>query len=63
MGKQEELALQMRIELMKKGISQQSIADELNVTKGTMSLFIDGKRKSKRFKEWIKRNLNIDLGN
>ena len=59
MEKQKDLALQIRIELLKKGITQQRIADELNVTKGTVSLFIDGKRTSKRFNQWIRKNLNI----
>jgi predicted transcriptional regulator len=61
MGKQEDLALQIRIELLKKGVTQQRIADELNITKGTVSLFIDGKRTSKRFSDWIRKNLKIHI--
>jgi len=58
---EENIYLKIKLELMKKGISQKFIAEELEVTEGTISLFINGKRKSRRFNEWVKHNLRLNL--
>lgn len=58
---QAELCLNIKLELMRRGISQKSIADALKVTEGAISLFMKGDRKSRRFNNWIKKNLNIHI--
>ena len=52
-------AMQIKFTLLEKGISQTSIAKELNVTDGFISLAINGKRKSKKFDCWVEKNLGV----
>ena len=57
--RQAELCLQIKVELLRRGISQKSIADALKVTEGAVSLFMKGERRSKRFTSWVRKNLGI----
>lgn len=52
-------AIYIRTKLIEKGIFQRRIAEELGVTDGSISNFINGVRKSKRFSEWCYKNLGI----
>ncbi len=42
-----------------KGLSQQKIADELNVTRQVVNKVIHGSAKSKRVENWLKENLGV----
>lgn len=47
--------------LLDAGIRQVNIANDLGVKKPCITMYIQGKSKSKRFNEWVKKNLLIDL--
>jgi len=54
-------AILIRTKLIEKGIVQRRIAEELGVTDGAISNFINGYRVSKRFTEWCWKKLGIKL--
>ena len=43
--------------LLDKGIIQKEIAKELNIHETGISLYISGRKKSKRFEKWLKENI------
>ena len=51
----------IKIELLKLGITQRELADFLGFNESYISLLISGKRKNKTFSEWVKKVLKIDL--
>ncbi len=59
--KNKEKTIKIKIALILKGIKQKDIAKELGITPAAVSMLINGKRKSKRFEEWIKKNLGVKI--
>ena len=51
----------IKIELIKLGITQRDLADFLGFNESYISLLISGKRKNKTFSDWVKKVLKIDL--
>ena len=51
----------IKIELLKLGITQRELADFLGFNESYISLLISGKRKNKTFSDWVKKVLKIDL--
>ena len=51
----------IKIELLKLGITQRELADFLGFNEIYISLLISGKRKNKTFSDWVKKVLKIDL--
>ena len=51
----------IKIELIKLGITQRELADFLGFNESYISLLISGKRKNKTFSDWVKKVLKIDL--
>ena len=51
----------IKIELLKLGITQRELADFLGFNESYISLLIAGKRKNKTFSDWVKKVLKIDL--
>lgn len=50
--------LKFKIKLLEKGISQKQIANDLGYTSAFVSMIISGKKRpTKKFNEWIERNL------
>ncbi len=56
-----ERKIKIKIALLTKGLKQKDIARELGISSAAVSMFINGKRTSKRFEEWIKTHLEINL--
>jgi len=50
-------AIKIKKALLEKGIIQRDIANELNIHESGISLYISGRKKSKRFEKWLKENL------
>jgi len=59
----DDFALLIKTELLKRGLTQRDIAKRLKLSDSAISMYIDGRSKSKRFNRWIRRNLNIDIYN
>mgnify|MGYP002351210204 CR=1 FL=1 len=55
------MSLTIKKTLLDKGIRQIDIAHELCVTRSAVSQFIAGKERSKRFDDWVMRNLGISM--
>ncbi|MFW5782155.1 MAG: hypothetical protein ACOCWO_02555 [Candidatus Muiribacteriaceae bacterium] len=53
--------IRIKKKLIEKGIKQRDIACELKVHETAISLYINGKKKSRRFNDWIFENLNIEI--
>ncbi|TSK07927.1 MAG: helix-turn-helix domain-containing protein [Geobacter sp.] len=53
------MSQEVKAKMVLKDISQSSIATELDVTPGTVSAVVSGKRKSKRVQEAIAKKLGI----
>ena len=51
----------IKIELLKLGITQRELANFLGFNESYISLLISGKRKNKTFSDWVKKVLKIDL--
>ena len=51
----------IKIELLKLGITQRELADFLGFNESYISSLISGKRKNKTFSDWVKKVLKIDL--
>jgi len=56
-----DLVVKLKQMLIGKKITQQSIADELGISVGAVSNFINGRDASKRINAWFVENLNIDV--
>ncbi len=59
--KNKEKVVKIKTALILKGMKQKDIAKELGITPAAVSMLIHGKRKSKRFEEWVKKNLGIEI--
>jgi transcriptional regulator len=59
--KNREKAIKIKAALILKGLKQKDIARELGITPAAVSMLIHGKRKSKRFEEWVKKHLGVDI--
>lgn len=51
----------IKVALLKKGLKQQDIADDLGIKAASVSMFVKGYGASKRFTQWCKENLNLDV--
>ena len=60
-GLEELMGKNIKIELIKLGITQRDLADFLGFNESYISLLISGKRKNKTFSDWVKKVLKIDL--
>jgi len=59
--KNKEKMIKIKIALLLKGLKQKDIAEELGITSAAVSMLIKGKRKSKRFDEWVRKRLGIEI--
>lgn len=57
----EKLSVSIKIELLKQGKSQADISRDLNISQAAVSQFVSGKERSKRFDEWVRTNLGLDM--
>ena len=57
----DEFGLCVKTELIKRGLTQRYIAKQLKLSDAAISMYIEGKSKSKRFNNWVKKNLGICL--
>ncbi|OGI04800.1 MAG: hypothetical protein A2Y25_04220 [Candidatus Melainabacteria bacterium GWF2_37_15] len=53
--------LKIKMRLLELNISQKQIAQELGITEGAVSHLVNRKSTSKRFDEWVKNRLGIDI--
>ena len=58
---EELMGKNIKIELLKLGITQRELADFLGFNESYISSLISGKRKNKTFSDWVKKVLKIDL--
>ncbi|MCD6548246.1 MAG: helix-turn-helix domain-containing protein [Thermodesulfobacterium sp.] len=56
-----EKTIKIKTVLLLKGLKQKDIAKELGITPAAVSMLINGKRKSKRFEEWVRKRLGIEI--
>ncbi|MBO8143668.1 MAG: helix-turn-helix domain-containing protein [Thermodesulfobacterium sp.] len=56
-----EKIIKIKTALLLKGLKQKDIAKELGITSAAVSMLINGKRKSKRFEEWVRKRLGIEI--
>jgi len=56
-----DISTLIRMQLLLRNISQREIKEELDVCDSAISMFIDGKRKSRRFNKWVFENLGIAI--
>ncbi len=59
--KTKERTIKIKTALLLKGLKQKDIAQDLGISSAAVSMFINGKRSSKRFEKWVKENLGIEL--
>ena len=59
MDNNDDISLKIKYELIRRGITQKTIAKELCISQAAVSLLIKGKSKSQRFDEWVKNSLGI----
>jgi len=59
--KNKEKIIKIKTALLLKGLKQKDIAKELGITPAAVSMLINGKRKSKRFEEWVRKRLGIEI--
>ncbi|MDF2953961.1 MAG: hypothetical protein OD816_001206 [Thermodesulfobacterium sp.] len=59
--KNKEKIIKIKTALLLKGLKQKDIAKELGISSAAVSMLINGKRKSKRFEEWVRKRLGIEI--
>ncbi len=52
-------AIRIKVKLLEAGITQTKIAEDLDFTPAFVSMVISGKRKSKKVKNWLEKNLEV----
>jgi len=57
----EKLLIVLKIEFLKIGVAQADIARELQVSQAAISQFVSGKTKSKKFDNWVRKNVGLDM--
>jgi len=59
--KNKEKIIKIKTALLLKDLKQKDIAKELGISSAAVSMLINGKRKSKRFEEWVRKRLGIEI--
>lgn len=57
----QEREAKIKAALILKGLKQKDAAVELGISTAAVSMFVKGKRKSRRFDAWLKRRLGVEL--
>ena len=60
-GRTEAVSELIKLQLYLRKIPQKVIVEALDVKPSAVSMFVDGKRKSKRFNQWVFENLGIAI--
>lgn len=55
------MTLRIKTALLEKNIKQRDIADQLGISRAAVAQYIAGKQKSRRFEEWVKTHLLLDM--
>lgn len=54
-------ARQISAALILKGLEQKDVAEALGITQSAISLYVNGFATSKRFNQWVEKNLRIKI--